>query len=114
MAASLIVDLRQSIIQSGREQAKASFDLISNGGKRTGREKVRDGLSKATRMKATIREESKFNAMKAISGQDKSKAALEAGQKFAKSSLKRQNRHDTLRHKFIQEEGKGATVSIVV
>jgi len=114
MSASLIVDLRQSIIQSGREQSKANSHLIANGGKRSGREQIRDGMSRASRMKASIREEAKFNALRSIARQNKSQSAQGADREFAESSIKREKRHDTLRQKFIQEEGKGTTVSIVV
>ncbi|MEK6589789.1 MAG: hypothetical protein AABZ11_03845, partial [Nitrospinota bacterium] len=108
-----IPDITGSLIEHARRQRRRESAVISEGGMKSGREIVRDSLYRQENIRNVIHSSIKEDAVRNIAGEE-TRFEREVKEKEVKLSVKREQRHDTIREKFIKEEGKGAAISIVV
>jgi hypothetical protein len=109
-----IPDIRNSIAENARQQRRAESAAISKGGQKSGREVVNAGIYKLEAMRNALHSAMKDKALSNIRGEDETRVEQEAKAKQAKLSIMRERRHDAIREKFIEEEGKGGALRITV
>ncbi|MBI3600021.1 MAG: hypothetical protein HY097_05200 [Nitrospinae bacterium] len=106
-----IPDIRQNIIETAHQQRRSESASVYRG-ERSGRELVKEGFSKYENIRGALRSAVKEDALRNIRGQDETRAEQEAKAKQVKLNLAKERRHDTIREKFVVEEGKGTGISI--
>jgi len=106
-----VPDIRQNIIETARQQRRTENASVYQG-ERRGKDLVKEGFYRYENIRGAMRSAVKEDALNNIRGQDDTKAEQEAKAKQAKLNLAKERRHDTIREKFIEEEGKGTSISI--
>lgn len=109
-----IPDISDSIVESARQQRRSESASISRGGHKSGREVVNAGVYKLEAMRNAVHSVMKEKALSNIRGEDVTSVEQEAKAKQAKLSIMKERRHDAIREKFIEEEGKGGALSVTV
>jgi hypothetical protein len=106
-----IPDIRQNIIEVGRQQRRTESASVYRG-ERSGRELVKEGFYKYENIRGALRSAVKEETLRNIRGEDETRAEQDIKAKQAKFNIAKERRHDTIREKFIEEEGKGTSISV--
>src|SRR3989338_6424272 len=109
-----IPDIRDSIVETARQQRRDESVSVSQGGHKSGRDIIRSGVYKLEAMRNAVHSVIKEKALSNIKGGDDTMVEQEAKAKQAKLNIMRERRHDAIREKFVEEEGKGGALSITV
>lgn len=108
-----IPDIRQNIIETARQQRRAENTSVYRG-ERRGKDLVKEGFYRYENIRGAMRSAVKEDALRTLRGENETRAEQDAKAKQAKLNLARERRHDTIREKFIEEEGKGTSISVAV